>query len=305
MDSILAQTYQDFELILLDDGSTDESCEILTSYGGDPRVRIEFNKKNSGSTFKQWNKGVRMARGKYVWIAESDDYADECLLEKLTARLDAEPSVVFAYCRSWQVSANDELNGFQDTSLPNWGSEKWEEDFLIDGEEACSRHFVLCNTVLSTSSVVFRREAYWRAGGADETLLLCGDWKVWAAMAAARGAISHVGTPLNYHRFHEATVRQKSGRNGVWPREAVSVIGWILERVTLDKPMRTRVCMNLSQIWIPALFDRRIPMIIRWEILRSAIRIDSNAPLRLLSRAVAALQRRVARLWRQIDTSVR
>src|SRR5246127_2931841 len=83
IESILRQSYQDFELILLDDCSSDDSRAILSQYADDPRVRLEFNAVNSGSTFKQWNKGVRLARGKYVWIAESDDYADERLLQRL------------------------------------------------------------------------------------------------------------------------------------------------------------------------------------------------------------------------------
>ena len=76
IDTILGQTFLDFELILLDDCSTDNSRDILTAYADDSRVRIEFNATNSGSTFKQWNKGVRLGKGKYVRIAESDDYAD-------------------------------------------------------------------------------------------------------------------------------------------------------------------------------------------------------------------------------------
>src|ERR1700675_4790198 len=89
MESVLGQTFQDFEVILLDDCSTDESQSILREYAADPRVRLEFNEKNSGSTFKQWNKGVRLVRGKYVWMAESDDYAEPQFLEKVVARLDA------------------------------------------------------------------------------------------------------------------------------------------------------------------------------------------------------------------------
>src|SRR5258708_27842037 len=100
VDGVLGQTFQNFELILLDDCSSDDSRSILSSYAGDPRVRMEFNEANSGSAFKQWNKGVRLARGKYVWIAESDDYADERDLERLVGALDAEPDVTFAYCRS-------------------------------------------------------------------------------------------------------------------------------------------------------------------------------------------------------------
>src|SRR5579864_5701533 len=135
IDSVLQQTFQDFELILLDDCSTDDSRSILLSYASDPRVRIEFNKANSGSTFKQWNKGARLARGKYVWIAESDDYADERLLEKLVARLDEDPSAVFCYCRSWQVSAEGLLSGFLDSYLADIDPQKWTADFRADGLE--------------------------------------------------------------------------------------------------------------------------------------------------------------------------
>src|SRR5664280_853615 len=99
IESVLCQTYQDFELILLDDCSSDESRSLLSEYAGDPRVRIKFNEVNSGSPFRQWNKGVGLARGEYVWIAESDDYADERMLERLLTVLEAEPEVVFAYCR--------------------------------------------------------------------------------------------------------------------------------------------------------------------------------------------------------------
>src|SRR5438874_4285236 len=91
IDSILAQTYRDFELILLDDCSTDDSREILTSYRDNPRVRIEFNAKNSGSVFKQWNKGVQLARGRYIWIAESDDYADPRSLARIVPILEEQP----------------------------------------------------------------------------------------------------------------------------------------------------------------------------------------------------------------------
>src|SRR4029077_11316800 len=87
INSVLQQTFQDFEVILLDDCSTDDSRSILSSYTGDPRVRNEFNDVNSGSTFKQWNKGVRLARGEYVWISESDDYAAPRFLERLVAIL--------------------------------------------------------------------------------------------------------------------------------------------------------------------------------------------------------------------------
>ncbi len=241
IESVLGQTYGDFELILLDDRSTDDSRSILSEYVADPRVRLEFNEKNSASTFKQWNKGVRLARGEYVWIAESDDYADVRLLEKLVSRLDADPSTVLAYCRSWLVSADGELSGFLSSYLADLDAHRWTADFWADGREECRKYLVQRNTVSSASSVLFRREVYWRAGGADEKLVLCGDWKMWASMALMGGTISYVGEPLNYYRFHGASVSEKSRQNGVWAAEALHVVGWILQRVTPDKTALTKL----------------------------------------------------------------
>src|SRR3984893_17231816 len=83
IDTVLRQTYQDFEVILMDDCSTDDSRTIISEYSSDPRIRIELNETNSGSTFRQWKKGIALARGEYIWIAESDDYSDERFLEQL------------------------------------------------------------------------------------------------------------------------------------------------------------------------------------------------------------------------------
>ena len=153
LDSVLGQTFQDFELILLDDCSTDDSRSILSQYGGDPRVRIEFNEVNSGSTFKQWNKGVGIARGEYVWIAESDDYADERLLERLVAVLDADPTVMFAYCRSWRVTEDDQKNGFGDWYLDYLDPQRWTANFFADGAEECRNYFVYSNPVPNASAI--------------------------------------------------------------------------------------------------------------------------------------------------------
>jgi glycosyltransferase involved in cell wall biosynthesis len=271
---VLQQTFRDFEVILLDDCSTDDSRSILSKYADDPRVRIEFNEQNSGSTFRQWNKGVRLARGEYVWIAESDDYADNRLLEKLVVRLDVEPRSVLCYCRSWRVSADGELAGFLDTHLPDLGSNKWVGDFLADGTEECRKYLIHCNTVLSASSVLFRREVYWQVGGADEKLILCGDWKTWASMALTGGTISYVGDPLNYYRFHETSVTEKSLRNGIWATEALDVTRWMLQKVTPDASTLTKVRSDLSRLWIPAVLSNRIPLSRRWAILKDAWAFD-------------------------------
>jgi glycosyltransferase involved in cell wall biosynthesis len=300
IDSILAQTYSDFELILLDDCSTDDSREILVSYRDNPRVRIELNEKNSGSTFKQWNKGVRLARGKYVWIAESDDDADAHLLEKLVSRLDTEPGAVLSYCRSWRVSADGELGGFLDTHLPDLGSHKWAGDFRAEGIEEVRNYLIFCNTVLSASSVLFRREVYLQVGGADEKLVLCGDWKMWTAMALTGGTISYVGEPLNYYRYHDASVTEKSLRSGVWASEAFQVVGWILQRVTIDETAQRKLEKQLYHLWPPAVLNKQIPLGLRWTILKDAMAIDHRALCKLVRPALTGLRSTIVRRWRSL-----
>jgi glycosyltransferase involved in cell wall biosynthesis len=307
IESVLGQSYQDFELILLDDCSTDGGRAIIEEYRNHPKVRIELNEKNSGSTFKQWNKGVRMAQGKYVWIAESDDYADPRLLETLVDRLEAEPNAVLAQCRSWRVTADGELKGFQDTYLSDLGS-RWAEDFRADGIEECRRYLVRCCSVQSASSVVFRRAVYWQVGGADEKLTQCGDWKVWAAMAITGGTISYVGKPLNYYRYHDESVSAKNLRslgNGVWAAESLHVVRWILKRITPEKAAAARMREDFAYLWIQAVLNRRIPANRRWAILKDAVAIDRKALLRLIPPTLTALRLTIRRRWRSFWTASR
>ena len=82
LDSIFNQTYQNFELIILDDCSTDTSLEILEKYKNHSKVsHFIINKQNSGSPFLQWQKGLKLAKGDFIWIAESDDFCDLNFLE--------------------------------------------------------------------------------------------------------------------------------------------------------------------------------------------------------------------------------
>src|SRR6478672_13632819 len=90
IDSILKQTWQYFELIILDDGSEDNSREIIESYRHHEKVKaIEYNHKNSGLPFLQWKKGIELAANDWVWIAESDDFAAPNYLQEAAKSIEA------------------------------------------------------------------------------------------------------------------------------------------------------------------------------------------------------------------------
>ena len=307
-------------MILLDDCSTDESRSILREYVTDPRVRLDFNDANSGGTFKQWNKGVRLAQGKCVWLAESDDYSDPHFLERLVALLDADPEVMIAYCRSWRVgSDNDDDNETGDgSSRDAAGSDakpqefayplldapdlpRWSTDFCADGTEECRRYFVIANLVRNASSAVFRKTAYEAVGGADESLRLCGDWKLWASIAL-RGKMAYVRDPLNYYRLHAGSVWGHSRDGALETAEVLRVIRWIMDHVTPTDAARKRTCERLSQGWVMALMSSHVPLERKKAIFRDVRAIDSHPMRRVLRPALTTVRMKISRLWRELHS---
>ena len=83
IDSVLNQHYPHFELIILDDNSTDGSRDVIENYRNSTKVsHIVYNEQNSGSPFLQWKKGIELAQHDWIWIAESDDFAATGFLEQ-------------------------------------------------------------------------------------------------------------------------------------------------------------------------------------------------------------------------------
>ena len=300
IDTVLGQTFLDFELILLDDCSTDNSRDILTAYADDSRVRIEFNAKNSGSTFKQWNKGVRLAKGKYVWIAESDDYADERLLERLVKILERDEKIAFAFCRSWRVTDDDQLKGFEDTYFRYQTLHGWNADFCVEGLQECRSYFLFENLVPNASAVVFRKVVYESLGGADESMILCSDWKLWAAMAADR--VAYASEPLNYYRLHDASVRSKTPRRSasVSVPESLQVVRWILDRVSLSEAELLKVYKAHAAGWVPEMMSTHIPLSAKSAILRHVRAIDPHPMRRVTGPAIETVRRKLLRHWRDL-----
>ncbi|MGV6829982.1 MAG: glycosyltransferase family 2 protein, partial [bacterium] len=106
--SIFNQTYQDFEVILLDDASTDKSPEILKSYEHHEKVQsLIINDSNSGSPFLQWQRGIQLSKGDLIWIAESDDYCELNFLEILVNQKSKNTNLI--YSQSTDVNELNEV----------------------------------------------------------------------------------------------------------------------------------------------------------------------------------------------------
>ncbi len=216
LESILGQSFRDFELIILDDCSTDDSRDVIADYLADPRVVTLFNAHNSGSTFKQWDKGLRIARGEYVWFAESDDYAEPTLVETLVDRMERHPNVGLAMTQSWVVDESgivlhnyliDQRKLYEDAS-------HWETDYLNKGATERSAYFYRSNPIPNASAVLFRRRTLKQIGPLPTHMKLCGDWMIYARVLR-HSDIAFVARPLNYFRAHSSSVREKANKTEI------------------------------------------------------------------------------------------
>lgn len=245
--SVLGQTYRDMEVLILDDASTDNSISIIDKYRGDPRVRIVVNKTNSGSPFPQWNLGVKLACGEYIWIAESDDDAEPELLETLVHQLDNHPSVVLAYCQSWVMDGH---GGRLNTPLSwndNLDSKRWKSSFQNDGSDEVRRYLIFQNTIPNASAVVFRRSVFLEVGGAPTNMRLCGDWMTWV-LIALKGDIALISTPLNLFRTHPGTVRSSIPRV-VQLEEWSRIVKTIKDNLFIPFDVRRKLAIGLLDQW--------------------------------------------------------
>ena len=157
--SISEQSFGDFEIILLDDASTDNSQNVLQAYA-DQEMRVSatlFNDENGGCVNEQWRKGVRIAKGDFIWIAESDDVATPDFLQVLLQQFKSFPEIGMAYCDSMIIDdAGIELGGY-DYSHSEYQN-RWQGDFVLDGKTFIKEHLVFRNVIPNASAVVFRKE---------------------------------------------------------------------------------------------------------------------------------------------------
>lgn len=220
--SVMNQTYLNFEVIILDDKSTDNSVEVINKYKENPRVsKIIVNEENSGSTFVQWKKGFEQARGELIWIAESDDSCDKTFLETLVRLFVHEPKCVLAYTRS--VLFTDD-NGF---SFDSYTGENMNE--ILSGSTFIAERMAAGNAIINASSAIFLKSValyvdkqYTRYKGAGDRLF-------WIEIAE-KGYVCIDYHPLNFFRIHDENSTKRYYFEGINQREDFKILQYIRKK---------------------------------------------------------------------------
>lgn len=218
LESVFTQTFQDFEVIILDDRSTDNSAQVIERYKHHPRVsHVVINETNSGSTFRQWAKGISLASGEYIWIAESDDWCEPTFLYTTVAGLQADPSSVVAYCQSYCIINTNEI--------------KWQSAYPLlqdyqKGAEFIHKHMLNGNAIFNASMAVWKKEIFKKISPEFTTYTFCGDWLFWIELCT-HGTVFISGKLLNYFRKHNKDVSGKAYESGLNFREEVRMMNYL------------------------------------------------------------------------------
>lgn len=200
--SVLQQTYRPYEIIFLDDRSTDDSVKVARELLGksDIPYRIMENDVNRGC-YAQWLAGIGLCKGDLLWIAEADDTCEPRLLEKLVPGF-RDHDVVLAYCQSRRI------DGAGNVVTPDYldhtdaiSRTKWRSSYVRKGQDEIRDTLAIKNTIPNASAVLMRRPNLEAVKGRLTQHKNAGDWLTYVHLLES-GSIYFCPEVLNSHRVH-------------------------------------------------------------------------------------------------------
>lgn len=204
MDSLINQTYQDIEILVIDDCSSDNSVEILRRYESHPKVRLIIREKNGGWVAVS-NQGVEVSVGEFVIFANCDDACDPRTIERLMDSSIQNPTSGVAFCRSVMIDERDRVLGDDYEIREKSFRERCVRNTIISRTEMY--RFLLHSCVIpNLSAALIRRSCFNLAGVLTSKYRACSDWDLFFKIANDFD-FCYIAEPLNRFRQHSSTIR--------------------------------------------------------------------------------------------------
>jgi len=191
VESVLAQTYEDYEIIVVDDGSTDNTRKVLTPYMG--RIRYMWQENQERAVAR--NHGMRLAQGELVAFLDADDVWLSHYLKQQVAALDAHPQAILAYCLAQTIDDDGHPISFCGSDYLGG-----EPGAGIEARQHGPELLFGSPTILPSATLV-RREAVDQAGPFDAQAVPLEDWEMWLRLARL-GVFVHVPQVLIQYRVY-------------------------------------------------------------------------------------------------------
>ena len=256
LDSILAQSISDIEIIVLDDASTDNTALTINEYLTDPRLRFICNETNTGSPFIQWLTGTSLANAELIWIAEGDDLASEDFLEKMLPAFD-DPQVNLAFCKTEIVNEFGILQpGALDSYYKTSDFPFWEGSLKMDGLTAVEKGFGSMCLIVNGSATVIRRNKLIAGAEVAKTYKMCGDWYVYLS-ALVDGKLAYTTETKNYFRRHTSSAVHKIEGTAQYFIERSKIANYVIDTFSLTRRSFRLIMALLDAEW--ARFANRNP----------------------------------------------
>lgn len=210
--SILNQNYKIHELIILDDASKDNSLfyieQIEQKISEFVNVKVVVNDINSGNAFSQWQKGMNLASGDYVWVAEADDYAKENFLNEVVSPLKKNNNIVISYADTGFIDSNGYItkNSLVD-QIDILKTNHWNASYVNKGIAEINCYSYLNCTIPNVSGTIIKKGNYDEIFEEAKKFHQSGDWFTYLNILNL-GDISFINKTLNYYRVHGNNISQ-------------------------------------------------------------------------------------------------
>lgn len=245
MESLIAQTYRDLEILVIDDCSTDNSVEVLQRYATHPKIRLILRRENGGWVAVS-NQGIEMSMGEFVVFANCDDDCDPHMVERLVNSLVGSPTVGIAFCRSLMIDKEGGVIGDDLHVRERSFQVKCAMDTLLTGKEMA--RFLLHSCVIpNLSAAMIRKRCFESVGPLSLEYRACSDWEFFFRVAREFD-FAYVVEPLNMFRQHETTIRSVMKGRATYEEFFRLLLGQIrLLELTFSERCRFRI--HVMYLW--------------------------------------------------------